>query len=153
TAQAVGKHMHKAQCKANPCIDRARIDVQRLPKAVLSFAKCLCRFRPVVRGPAAHEEIACLGVNRALLLDATGGYLDQLQVEGSCEPAGNLVLSVCQIDAIGIEPFGPKVRCCCCIDKLDVDPYLLARAPHAALDHIIDVQVAADPLHIDRFSL
>jgi hypothetical protein len=83
-----------------------------------------------------------------------GGFrFDQLEVEGNCDPARDLVLQDEQIADVAVEPLGPQMRAAFGIDQLSVDAHLAARAPDAPFQHIADAELAADLPRLDRFAL
>jgi hypothetical protein len=74
----------------------------------LCRSKCRRGPQSVVEGPPAHDEIARIRVNRRFPLDTAGRILDEFNVERSGEAAGDFVLRLCEVDAIGFEPVRPK---------------------------------------------
>ena len=58
-----------------------------------------------------------------------------------------------EIGAIGVEPVCPDVCARFRVDQLHIHADLVAAAPHAALEHIADAELATDLLRIDRFAL
>src|SRR5262245_18744989 len=77
---------------------------------------------------------------------------DELGIQGVGEPRYDFVLHVEQVGYGLIEPLGPKLIAGFGVDQLHVDPKSIAATLHRALEHIADVQLAADPSKINRFA-
>ena len=111
------------------------------------------RSRPIRQGPAAHDEIARIGIDRLFLLDPAARVPHEFDVERSGEAAGDLVLRFRKVGPIGIKPVGSKVRAVFGVDQLRVHPNLITSAPHAPFEDIADAELAADLSRVDGFAL
>ena len=109
--------------------------------------------RPVPPGPAAHNEIARVGIDRVFVLDPAAGIAEELNIRASSQAAGDLVLRFREVRAIGVEPVGPEMRAGFGIDQLRVHPNLVTGPPHAAFEDIANAELAADLLYVDRLAL
>lgn len=130
-----------------------RVERDRLLKRLLRFLHARNGPRPVKPRPPAHHEVVGVGIDRPFLLDPAANRLDELEVQGPGEAAGDLVLGLRQVSPVGVEPLRPQMPAGFGVDQLDIHPNLAARSPHAPFEHIADAEFAANLLHIDRFAL
>ena len=69
-------------------------------------------------------------VERVGIFGRPGGlHGDQLSVEGSCDPARDLVLQSEQVDRVAVEPLRPQMDVAFGVDQLRIDADLVARPP------------------------
>src|SRR6266446_6874535 len=108
-APSVGHIGNQDPSEADPCLEGSWIDIERLLEKALGLVPVRYGSRSVPPGPSAHDKIARIGINRLLLLDTTRLRLYEFQVESPRETASNLVLSLRQVCAIGIEPVSPNM--------------------------------------------
>lgn len=78
---------------------------------------------------------------------------DQRRVQLSCEPHDNFVLHFEEISDGPVELVGPQMSAGLRIDELNVDPHAGPGPLDASFEHITDVKLAADHLHIERLAL
>ena len=78
--------------------------------------------------------------------------LDELGIQRIGEPRYDFVLHIEQIGDRFVEALGPKVIAGFGVDQLDVDPKPVAATLHRTFEHVADVQLAPDLLHVDRFA-
>src|SRR5438270_13019470 len=96
--------------------------------------------RLVKPGPATHDEIACIRIDRLLLLDPAVRIFDEFNVQCAREAAGDLALRFREVRTIGIELVGPEMRAAFGVDQLRVHANLIAGPPYAALKGIADAE-------------
>ena len=87
-------------------------------------------------------EVHRVGVRGLFRASRLGG--DELGVERACQPRDDFVLHVEEIGQRLVEPLGPEMIAGFGVDELHVDAHAVAAALDAALEHIADVQLAAD---------
>ena len=58
--------------------------------------------------------------------------------------ADDLVLDGEDVRGIAVEAIGPEMAAGLAVDQLRIDPYVVAGAPHAALQHVADTELAGD---------
>ena len=116
------------------------------------------RLRNIVRGPTLIEpsqtlkiEVHRVGVRGLFRASRLGG--DELGVQRARQPRDDFVLHVEEIGERLVEPLGPEMIAGFGVDELDVDAHAVSAALDAALQHIADVQLAADLLQIDGLPL
>ena len=68
----------------------------------------------------------------------------------ACQPRNDFVLHVEEIGQRLVEPLGPKMIARFGVDALDVDAHAVSAVLNAALQHIADIQLAPDRLHVER---
>ena len=91
-------------------------------------------------------EVHRVRVRGLLRASRLGG--DELGVERIGEPRDDFVLHVEEIGERLVEPLGPEMIAGFGVDKLHVDAHAVTAALDAALEHVADVQLAADLLQI-----
>ena len=96
-------------------------------------------------------EVHRVGVRRLFRAPRLGG--DELGVERARQPRDDFVLHVEEIGERLVEPLGPEMIAGFGVDELHVDAHAVSAALNAALEHIADVQLAADLLQIDGLAL
>ena len=74
-------------------------------------------------------------------------------IQGPCEAAGDLALRFREVRTIGVEPVGPEMRAAFGIDQLRVHPNLITSSPYAAFEDVVNTELAADLLHVDRLAI
>ena len=116
------------------------------------------RLRDIVRGPTLIEpsqtlkiEVHRVGGRGLFRASRLGG--DKLGVERARQPRDDFVLHVEEIGERLVEPLGPEMIAGFGVDQLHVDAHAVSAALNAALQHIADVQLAADLLQIDGLAL
>ena len=92
-----------------------------------------------------------IGVHRALSAPCLRDGEFMPQPVG--EPRDDLVLHVEEIGDQLIEPLRPEMRAGFGLDQLDIDAHSVSRPLDAALQHIANVQIAADLLQINGLPL
>ena len=102
-------------------------------------------------GPALKAEVHRIGIR--LSLRAPGLRGKELCAERVGEPRDDFVLHVEEVGDGLVEPFRPEMIAALGVDELDIDAHPAAGALNAALEHIADVQLAPDLLHIDAPAL
>ena len=107
------------------------------------------RSREVVRGLTLVEpsqtlkiEVHRVGVRSLFRAASLGG--GELRVERIRQTRDDFVLHVEEIGERLVEPLSPEMIAGFGVDELHVDAHAIAAALNAALDHIADVQFAAD---------
>jgi len=78
---------------------------------------------------------------------------DQLHVDATGQPGGDLILHVEKVGAPLVEAFGPQMRPALGIDELRVEAHPLARVLHAPFEHVSHAEVTADLTAVDRLAL
>src|SRR5260221_6405011 len=78
---------------------------------------------------------------------------DQLDVDGTGQPGGDLVLRVKEAGMRLVEAFGPQMRPALGIDELRIDPDPVVRVLHAAFEDEADAEFATDLAGVDRLAL
>src|SRR6266849_774258 len=137
----------------DPGVNRMLVDFERSPEDLQSLLRVFPRKWAGPQSPAAHDEVARIGIDAPFFPDLPSRCLYDFQVQCSRETARDLVLSLREIGAIGVEAVGPDVGAALRIDQLNVYPNLIARPPHAPFEDIADAELAADLLRVDGFSL
>ena len=79
--------------------------------------------------------------------------LNEFGIQCVGEPRYNFVLHIEEIGDGLVEPLGPKMIAGLGIDQLHVHPKPVAAALHRAFQHVADVQLAPDPLHVNALPL
>src|ERR1700722_10436661 len=99
------------------------------------------------------EEIVIhrIGVYRALSAPCLRGSEFMPQPVG--EPRDDLVLHVEEIGDQLIEALRPEMRAGFGLNQLDIDTHAVSSPLDAALQHIANIQIAADLLEINVFAL
>src|SRR6516165_1351586 len=92
---------------SDPRFHRCWIDFLRLLKILTCLLQAWFRPRPMIPSPSAHYEIARVGIDLSFLFDPPACYLHDLQTESPGEPTGDLVLSLREAGALGVEPIRP----------------------------------------------
>ena len=92
-----------------------------------------------------------MGVRGLFRASRLGG--DELGVQRARQPRDDFVLHVEEIGEGLVEPLGPEMIARFRVDELHVDAHAVSAALNAALEHIADVQLAADLLQIDGLPL
>jgi hypothetical protein len=87
------------------------------------------------------------------LLRAPGFRREELGTERIGEPRDDLVLHVEEVGDGLVEPFRPEMGAALGVNELDIDPHPATRALNTALEHVANVQFAADPFHIAASAL
>ena len=105
------------------------------------------------RCPTAHDKIAGIGIDRALLLDPPGGVLHEFDMQRSRKASGDLILGLGKVSTIGFEPVRPHVCAGFAVDQLHIGLNLVTHPPHAAFKDIADAELAGDLLGVDGFPL
>ena len=103
--------------------------------------------------PAAHNEIAGIGIDRALLLDAPGSVLHEFDVQRLREASGDLALGFAKVTTIRFEPVRPHMCAGFTIDQLHIGLNLVTHPPHAAFEDIANAEFMGDLLGVDGFPL
>jgi len=95
-------------------------------------------------------EVHRVGARDLLCATRLGG--DELGVQRIRQPRDDFVLHVEEVGQRLVEPLGPEMIACFGVDELHVDAHSNAVALDAALEHIADVQLAPDRLHVERLA-
>src|SRR5215471_15885573 len=103
----------------------------------------------VPRGPPAKSVIDRIEPVGMLADRPPALRCDQLHVDGTGQPGGNLILHVEGIAALLIEPFDPQMPAAFGIDELSVEAEPITRVLHAAFEDIAHAELAADLAGID----
>ena len=118
----------------------------------------VARLRDIVRGQTLIEpsqtlkiEVHRVGGRGLFRASRLGG--DELGVQRAREPRDDFILHVEEIGQGLIEPLGPEMIARFGVDELHVDAHAVSAALNAALQHIADVQLAPDLLHVDGLAL
>src|SRR5262249_6867318 len=106
----------------------------------------------VTQGQAAHHEIACIRIYRLFLLDPAAHIFDEFDIKSSGEAAGDFVLHLREVGAIGVNAIGPDMCAAFGVDQLRVHSNLVAGPPDATFEYIADAELTADLLRVDRLS-
>ena len=150
---------HKGMCALDSvCARRSneRVDIAGIggERAIEKAA----RLRDIVRGQTLIEpsqalkiEVHRVGVRGLFRASRLGG--DELGVQRACQARDDFVLHVEEIGEGLIEPLGPEMIARFGVDELDIDAHAVSAALNAALEHIADVQLAPDRLHVERLAL
>jgi hypothetical protein len=108
--------------------------------------------RPLVEASLALKiEFRRVGVRCVRCAPRFGS--DQLRPQLIRKPSYNFILHIEQVSHGLIEALGPEVRAALRIDELDVYAKPITGALDAALQHVTDVQLAPDLLHVEGFAL
>ena len=137
---------HVRARRSNESVDIVGIGGERaIEKAV--------RLSDIVRGYTLIEpsqplkiEVHRIGVRGLFRPSRFGG--DELGVERAGQTRDDFVLHVEEIGQRLVEPLGPEMIARFGVDELHVDAHAVSAALNAALQHIADVQLAPDCLHI-----
>ena len=100
-----------------------------------------------------HDEIKRIGVRPRFLLHPTLYVFCKLEVETLSKAARDRVLCVRQTGEIAVEALRPEVSASCGVNELDVHPHLVVGTPYAALEDVVDAELATDFLYVGRFAL
>jgi hypothetical protein len=150
--------VHKEMCAFNYVRCRRsneRVDIVGIgnERAIAKAA----RLRQIVRGSAfivpsqpLKIKVHRVGGRRLFRASRLGG--GELGVQRVCQARDDIILHVEEIGERLVEPLGPQVTAGFGIDELHVDAHAGAGALNAALEDIADVQLAPDPLHVERLA-
>src|SRR5260370_23898218 len=105
---------------AGPGIDRARINLQRPLERPLGLLEVCLADRPEVPGPAAHDEVARIELDRSFSLDLLACSLDKLEAKRPRETRGDDALSLRTVYAHGLEPIGIDMSPASALDQLHI---------------------------------
>jgi hypothetical protein len=78
--------------------------------------------------------------------------LNELGIQCVSEPRDDLVLHIEEVGDRFVKTLGPEVIAGFGVDQLYVDPKPIAATLHRAFEHVADVQLAPDLLHVVGFA-
>ncbi len=115
---------------------------------------CVSLDRPLMERRHA-TEIVVVSIEAAGRLVLGPLYLSKLQFgcDRSDHARGHLFLQFEYVLEIAVIAFGPDVVAARCLDELGRDAHPVAHLAHAAFDHVLHAELAADLANIDRFAL
>ena len=146
-----GYIVNQDACDSDPGTDRFRVQLQRLLECLLGLLPIDLGCRPVEPGPAAHYEIARIGV--FFLRDLATCRFQKLTFERLRQAADYLALRLRQVCQVGIEPIGPNMSAGLGVDQLRIDLNRFTQPPHAAFENMANAEILTDLLYVDRFTL
>ena len=97
TTPSKGEERNQSLREANPCIDRSRIERQRLLEGALRLLEICYRKRPAILGPPTHDEIARIGIYRPFLLDPAAYVAQEFDIERLRETPGDFGLCLGEV--------------------------------------------------------
>ncbi len=103
---------------------------------------------------SGHQvQVVGLQVGRAALLDRLLFFRQQLQLQGLDDCLRNLVLQREDVVQVAVVAFGPEVVVARRLDQLRRDAHATAGAAHAALEHVVDLQLPRHLRQVDVLAL
>ena len=138
---------------ADPRPDGSWSQLQRSCEGRLRLLQARRRAWPIEPRPAAHHQIARVGIGPTFSPDLPVHILDELEIQGMRETAADLLLRLGEALPASLDPLSPEVPAALGVDQLHVHPRLAARPPHATFEHIPDAELAAHLPYVDRSAL
>ncbi len=126
-----------------------RIELQRLFKFVHRFLVVHSEQRQL----CPQGEVNGVGVAGMLAKGAQALGSCQFGAKGIRDPRDNVHLQFAELGAVAIEAVGPNMCAGVGRDKLGVDSYVFAGAPHASFERVTHAEFAPNLLHVDRLAL
>src|SRR5215831_15371257 len=103
-------------------------------------------------GPAAKSVIDGVEVVGMLAYRPPALRRDQLHVDATGQPGGDLVLHVEEVVALLVKAFGPQMCVALGVDELCVKSKPFAGVLHAAFEHVSHAEVAPDLASVDSLA-
>ena len=103
--------------------------------------------------PGHQVEVVGIEMGRAALLDRLFFLRQQLEFQRRDDGLGDLVLQREDVVQVAVVALGPEVVVARRLDQLGGDADAPARAPHAALEHVADLQLPRDLRQVDVLAL
>src|SRR3954453_5114133 len=122
------------------CVDRVRVERQRIFKMADRFGKVFTCWSPTQRCPAAKNIVESV---RVLGWPSRFGA-DQGDIERNGYLAGHLVLQPEEVVRGMVEAVGPNMNAGFGIDQLGVDADAVTRTADTAFEDVSDVQLPAE---------